>query len=126
MEYPNELVEAVKAVADAINGEGGGGESVEFYNITFDLGGSTTIRQSFYYTYSIEDFMNETVDYEYRIDANINHLTLPIPKTDILCIACLDDSTEITGDYEEGQVEGDTYYIIKGDCTIKLTGEIPT
>lgn len=27
MNYPNELVEAVKAVADAINGEGGGGSS---------------------------------------------------------------------------------------------------
>lgn len=30
MEYPNELVEAVKAVADAINGEGGGGTSENY------------------------------------------------------------------------------------------------
>ena len=76
--------------------------------------------------YSMEDYLDGQVDYQYRIDANLTNLTLPLPKTDELCITFMDSEAEITGDYEEVVVEEDTYAIIKGDCTIKASGGTPT
>lgn len=124
MNYPNELVEAVKAVADAINGEGGGGGSSESYNITFDLNGALGFRILFMYGESIEKIYNLETDYKYTVDVSSN-ITLPIPKSEDVCAIMLDDGTTIQGNYELVTIEEEDWVIIEGDCTIKGSEETP-
>ena len=124
MNYPNELVEAVKSIADAINGEGGGGGG-EMYNISLDVNGANELTVLFNYGESIEKIFDNEIDYKYELDVTSN-MTLPIPKPEGVCGIYLGDGIIIQGNYETTTIEEEDWAIIKGDCTIKSSGGSPS
>lgn len=127
MEYPNELVEAVKAVANAINGEGGGGGDISTAEVTFK---NTSPSGSPYYVYITKMYDGEIFVDKIWVTSLDEIVTVPLgPNGYILGTEdniLINVDTSVMPSYE-GDVElGEFGFVITGDCTFSFAGETQT
>lgn len=92
MNYPNELVEAVKSIADAINGEGGGGGSeneINVYEGTMGAPFGNIPQQDF------TDIVNAVYNHDIEVHLDIDATSLNMGHFEFNCLGIPDP---VTGD----------------------------
>ena len=114
MNYPNELVEAVKAVADAINGEGGGGGEIITAEVTIknpngylDVNVLGAVIEEFGVVPYIEFFNN---DDKVVTSPIVNEAVFMIPDDSAYALSVVSGNATTVGNGVQ----------ITGDCVIQL------